>query len=182
MQPGDWVALGAAIVALLAMLVTIWQASEARKSRRAAERQATYAEESAQAAHTANDLSRQQAELERAKDKAARAPDYTLVWERTMGEPTGWQHLVLTPIKGPDLLSLEIRSMTPEVDRITSDDGWGVWGTDGHVDRRTHPGLPIGKHWPIQCRLTSDVDQISLTVIAQADGEEWVKVITSVDE
>ncbi len=41
---GDWIAMGAAAVAVLAMAVAIWQACEARKSRKATEKQATTAE------------------------------------------------------------------------------------------------------------------------------------------
>ncbi|QUF07160.1 hypothetical protein KCV87_14625 [Actinosynnema pretiosum subsp. pretiosum] len=61
---GDWIAMGAAAVAVLAMAVAIWQASEARKSRRATEKQASIAEEalaeakrSAAATERANEIS-----------------------------------------------------------------------------------------------------------------------------
>lgn len=73
------VALVAAVIATVAAGFAWWQAAEARKSRVAAERQATAAEQEVKEAREANDLTRQQLDVVLADQADRRAPRISVV-------------------------------------------------------------------------------------------------------
>ncbi len=148
MDPGDWIALAAALVALGAMGVAIWQAAEAKQSRVLADK----------------------------ARRDSLKPTFSLEWDGeqptcTAADTKGWEPVNLRYEAGPNLTAIVV---TPrkgsQVDKILPYPGLASRDATGHLE---YTDVAAGDSKFFHAHLARGFGKIALAVHARSDEYEW---------
>ncbi|MDQ3576792.1 MAG: hypothetical protein M3443_04150 [Actinomycetota bacterium] len=181
MDAGDWIALGAAVVALAAMGVAISQAAsaraQAREARRSADAQVVEARRSASAAEEQGAAAKDQVELMKAQTRSAEddrhqenAPRFEITWHPTMGSAGGTDEFTLVYADGPTRLDTVTISVMPgsDVTHLGLNDD-----TEPTLESLELPPLSPGVQRTVVAALTQECESIVFNIAATSGDATW---------